>query len=244
MKQVAVLSDIHGNSWALEAVLEDMAKYQIDTILNLGDILYGPLDPAGTYELLHQIDQVAVQGNQDRIMIEGNEPDNPTLDFVLKSLDHEAMDWLRHLPQTATVDDQLFLCHGTPEDDSVYLVEYIESGFPVIRSDEALKVFISGIDAAVILCGHSHMRQWIRLSDGRFILNPGSVGLPAYDDEHPAYHKMQSGSPFASYAILTMDDGQPSIEWKLIPYDWQAAVRAARRNNREDWAEWLETGRA
>ena len=237
------MSDIHGNSWALEAVLEDMEKYQIDTILNLGDILYGPLDPAGTFELLNRIDQIVIQGNQDRIMTEINEADNPTLDFVLKSLDSEAMNWLRHLSQTATVDDSLFLCHGTPEDDSVYLVEYVESGHPAIRSDEALNVFVSGIDASVILCGHSHIRQWVRLSDGRFILNPGSVGLPAYCDEHPAYHKMQSGSPFASYAILTMDDDSLAVEWRLIPYKWQAAAEAARKNGRGDWGAWLETGR-
>jgi hypothetical protein len=69
-------------------------------------------------------------------------------------------------------------------------------------------------------------------------VNPGSVGLPAYDDELPVPHAMETGSPHARYAILDGD----RIELRAIEYDVGAAVAAAKKNGRDDWARWLATG--
>ncbi len=68
--QLAVISDIHGNRWALEAVLEDIERRGVRETVNLGDSLYGPLDPAGTAQILLQLNQPTVRGNEDRIIVE------------------------------------------------------------------------------------------------------------------------------------------------------------------------------
>ena len=74
---IAVLADIHGNRWALEAVLEDIRRRGIREMVNLGDCLYGPLDPAGTARLLLELDMPAVRGNEDRILLD--EPERLSL---------------------------------------------------------------------------------------------------------------------------------------------------------------------
>src|SRR5688572_17514630 len=78
MTSLAVLSDIHGNCWALEAVLEDLARTPVDAILNLGDTLWGVLHPAGTTDLLMPLAIRHVRGNTDREML-AELPDSPSL---------------------------------------------------------------------------------------------------------------------------------------------------------------------
>jgi hypothetical protein len=75
-------------------------------------------------------------------------------------------------------------------------------------------------------------------------VNPGSVGLPAYAAALPYPHAMEAGSPHARYAILTTHASGYAVEHVALPYPWDAAAAAARRNGRPDWAAWLETGRA
>ena len=92
--QVGVISDIHGNCWALEAVLEDIERRSIEKIVNLGDSLYGPLAPAKTAEILLELDIPTVCGNEDRIIVEAlsnKEEYSPTLAYVLAvTLGYEA----------------------------------------------------------------------------------------------------------------------------------------------------------
>jgi hypothetical protein len=76
------------------------------------------------------------------------------------------------------------------------------------------------------------------------IVNPGSVGVPAYDDETPFPHKMETGSPHARYAIVSADAETYSVDHLLIAYDWHKAAATARLNGRDDWAYWLKYGRA
>ncbi|OGC07693.1 hypothetical protein A2V82_11055 [candidate division KSB1 bacterium RBG_16_48_16] len=82
------------------------------------------------------------------------------------------------------------------------------------------------------------------MSDGRLAVNPGSVGLPAYSDDRPEPHKMESGSPHARYAVLSHTATGWMVEQLAIPYDWKKASEKARQNGRDDWAVWLESGRA
>jgi len=99
-KTIAVISDIHGNSWALQAVLDDLKKRNVDVIFNLGDSLYGPLDPAGTFQLLRKQDPVSISGNEDRLIVEyvDSRNKNSTIEYVISELGTEAFRWLRSLP--------------------------------------------------------------------------------------------------------------------------------------------------
>lgn len=243
----AVISDIHGNLWALAAVIEDAKRRGVDQFINLGDILYGPLKPMETYTLLQTIGAVTIQGNQDRDIYEFNPSqggEHPTLTYMLKELGDQPIEWLRSLPSTTVIGGEIFACHGVPENDLVYLLEDISCGLPTVRTEAAIFSYLEGINYPVILCGHSHIVRVVQLSSGQLVMNPGSVGLAAYDDDEPNYHKMQNYSPLASYAVLEKRNNAWQVELLKIPYDVDLAVEQALRQGREDWAHWIKTGRA
>ena len=99
------------------------------------------------------------------------------------------------------------------------------------------------VDAAVILCGHTHLQRAMTLVVGRMIVNPGSVGLPAYDNDRPHAHLVQSGSPHARYAILSKEGDGWAVGLLSVGYDWEQAARDAEANGRLDWSRALRTGR-
>ena len=84
----------------------------------------------------------------------------------------------------------------------------------------------------------------VSLAGGPLIVNPGSVGLPAYTDDLPCSHAMEAGSPHARYALLTKTVAGWHVELMQAPYDHERAARLALENGRPDWAQWLRTGRA
>jgi len=241
----AILSDIHGNSWALEAVLENIYKKGIETIINLGDILYGPLDPEGTARILKDYKAIAVRGNQDRLIYENRDDvaENKTLQYVKEQLSEEQVQWLTELPITENISDEIFCCHGTPANDEAYFIENVSQGTPRLKSNSELQNLTKNIHQPLILCGHSHLPSSVYLANGITVVNPGSVGLPAYSDDFPIAHKMETGSPFASYAILSKHKTRWHILFVKIPYDWESAAQAASKNRREDWAYWIRNGR-
>lgn len=243
---VAIIADVHGNRWALEAVLEDIDRRGGPTVLNLGDSVYGPLDPAGTTELLRRVTAVSIRGNQDRVLLEPDEAtaDSPTFRFVVGQLSAEDMAWLgRHEVAPVRVDT-LALCHGTPERDDRYLIERVTEHAVVPKERETLTHELASIDASIVLCGHSHVPRLLGLSDGRLVVNPGSVGLPAYTEDAPYPHAMESGSPHARYVILQRTDTGWNVEHVAVVYDWERAASTAERCGRPDWALWLRSGRA
>ncbi|MHA2500753.1 MAG: metallophosphoesterase family protein [Candidatus Hodarchaeales archaeon] len=243
---IAVLSDIHGNSWALQSVLEDIEQRGIHKIVNLGDSFYGPLDPQGTAKMLLDRKFMSVQGNEDRILVTASKRGlkHPSLDFTKKTLNSDAIAWLRKLTSTAIVGKEIFLCHGSPERDDEYLLEEVSEQWVVLRSTAAIAKMITGIDQQLILCGHSHLPRIVGLPTGQLIVNPGSVGLPAYMDEQPYLHCMETGSPHSRYSILSKNITSWHIENVAIPYDWQTAAATALKNGRPDWAKWIAEGRA
>jgi hypothetical protein len=83
----------------------------------------------------------------------------------------------------------------------------------------------------------------MRLDDGRFIVNPGSVGLQAYEDDLPYPHRVETGSAHARYATLTRTSGRWHADFHLVEYDWNTAAAAAEANGRVDWVAPLLTGR-
>jgi len=234
---LGVLADIHGNAWALEAVLSDAKRRGITEFVDLGDVLYGPLAPRRTYELLSGVKLAAqVRGNQDRLIVDG--PGNPTLDWVRADLGHEPVAWLKALPAIATYGDWL-LCHGSPSSDTTYLLEDIGSGRAQLRSDAEIQALLGTVNSPWILCGHTHLQRLVMLESGRLVANPGSVGLPAYQDDTPVPHVMESFSPHARYA--TVDGG--AVSFHSVPYDWDAAASKARQLGRDDWARGISSGR-
>ncbi len=246
MPPIAVLADIHGNRWALEAVLEDIRRRGIRDMVNLGDCLYGPLDPAGTARRLMEIAMPTVRGNADRILLDdpGRHPDSPSLPFVQSQLQPKHLRWLRVLPFTAVVHEDFFLCHGTPRNDGEYLLWEMQAQGSRRLAAGIVAERLQGIGQSIILCGHDHLPAIMRLPDGRLVADPGSVGLPAYRDDLPFPHAMESGSPHARYSVIQRLPTGPVVENIAVAYDWQNAATAAERNGRSDWAHSLRTGLA
>jgi diadenosine tetraphosphatase ApaH/serine/threonine PP2A family protein phosphatase len=133
--------------------------------------------------------------------------------------------------------------HGAPADDSVYLLTRPEDGRLAGRPANVVEQLLGEIRERVILCGHDHTPAVVRLDDGRTIVNPGSVGCPAYEDGVPEAHVVEAGSPDARYAVVAWDGDEPRVELVPVPYDADAAADEAARNGFPDWACWVRTGR-
>jgi putative phosphoesterase len=241
MKQYAIISDIHGNSLALKAVLDDIKSREITTIINLGDHFFGALEPEAVADLLRANPMICISGNTDREIVEQFDKDG--MARLLSLLSEESKSWLKYLPKTTSVDNLLFVCHGTPESDDEYLLEKVTGHGVFVYSDEELIEKTKAIQERIILCGHSHVNRVVQLSNGKIILNPGSVGLPAYLGNGKYRFAMESMTPHAKYAIVTVNNDTISIEQVNCAYDWQAASEAAKRNGNENWAKFLLYGR-
>ncbi|SDT50742.1 phosphoesterase, MJ0936 family [Mucilaginibacter mallensis] len=241
MKQYAIISDIHGNSNALQAVLQDIKSRNIDIIINLGDFFFGALEPAETAKILQDIPMICISGNTDREIVENK--DKEGMPRVRAELSAETINWLKDLPKTTTVDDLIFVCHGTPESDDEYLLEKVTQHGVFVYNDEDLIEKTKHIKEKVILCGHSHVNRVIYLSNGKLIVNPGSVGLPAYLGNAEYRFAMESMTPHAKYAIIQADGDDINVEQINYTYDWNAAAQRARNNGNDKVAEFLLHGR-
>lgn len=242
MRRIAVMSDIHGNSLALAAVLRDMERREVTAIYNLGDILYGPLDMHGTFDILRDRDIGHVMGNGDRELLLPDDGSTTTMNQCRKALAPEERAWLASLPAMLEVED-ILLFHGSPGSDRTYFLETVDAAGTGLKSAERLAAELSGIAARVLVCGHSHVPRLVLLPDGRMLVNAGSVGLPAYADDMPLPHAMESGSPRAKYVILEKEAGEWRAEVHGVDYDWRAAAGLALAKGRADWAAWLRSGR-
>lgn len=240
MTRLAVLTDIHGNLPALEAVIADAEAQGCTRFANLGDSLSGPLWPAETADLLIARDWPTIAGNHERQLLTVDRARMNASDaFARDALEDRHLSWLASLPPTLDWSPDILLCHGTPTDDLEHFLHTVEHGGVRDASDIELLDRAGEHHQAVILCGHTHVPRVMTLADGRTVANPGSVGLQAYDDDHPEPYRVENGDPFARYAIV---DGT-EVTLRAVDYDHELAARRADANGRPDWAIGLRTGR-
>lgn len=252
--KLAVISDIHGNLLALQAVLADIERHGVDQTVNLGDILSGPLQPAETADLLMTQGFPTIRGNHERqVLALLDRPDVPfdvfsTDGYTASRLLPAHMAWLRGLPTSLALNRDVLLCHGTPASDLHYWLETVVPGFgqhgsPGVRAATPAEVLgrLGQATHPVMLCGHTHVPRLAHCA-GVLVVNPGSVGLPAYDDDHPRPHIIENGSPHARYAVLEQTGQGWQVDLRAVPYDHLAQAGVAARNGREDWAHALATG--
>lgn len=248
--RLAVISDIHANLGALDAVLADIGRHGADAVLNLGDILSGPLDPVGTAERLLALDLPTIRGNHERQLLAcesrpGGESDQWAYEtLAAHPVWPQVRSWFQSLPALWAYSPDVFLCHGQPDTDLEYLLETLSEEGATPASEAAVEARVRNIGYGLILCGHSHMPRAALTGDGRLVANPGSVGLQAFEDDHGCPHRIETGSPHARYLIAERKAGRWVLDHRMVAYDWEAAARLARRNGREDWAIALATGRA
>jgi len=241
--RLAAIADVHGNYLALEAVLADIRAQGVTGIVNLGDMASGPLDARRTMDMLMALDAVHVLGNHDRYLIDRPPEKMGAWDRPAHAqLEEKHLEWLRGVPPTRVFRDEVFLCHAMPASDEVYwLEEVLPDGTLKMAALDAIEAAAKGISQRLILCAHTHLARAVRLSDGRMIVNPGSVGSPGYRDRHPYPHVVEAGTPDARYAILELD-GTWRVTFRHVPYDHEAMAALARTNGQGELANALATG--
>jgi predicted phosphodiesterase len=242
MSVIAAVSDIHGNLPALEAVVADIAHHHVDQVVNLGDCLSGPLWPAETADCLIELGWPTLAGNHERQMLS---PGAASLDngdgFAASSISAAHRDWPKGLPPVMTLGNDLFLCHGTPDGDDEY---WLHRGKPgAMRKATPDEIAPHATSHGLALCGHTHVSRVVSLGDGRMIANPGSVGLPAFDDHELVPAHMEPVIPQACYLIAELNAEGWRVTLRTVAYDIERAARRAEANGRFGWAYTLRTGK-
>lgn len=205
VESVAVLSDTHGVLPVLEAVLAEPDVAAADLVVVCGDLAAGPM-PVETLDRLTQLGDrcVLVRGNADRELVavaDGGTSEHPESTWAGQQLRADQVELLRRLPHPVTLDVDGFgpvlFCHGSPrDDDEVVLVD--------TRLTRWAQVFAGVPDQVrTVVCGHTHM-PFARLVDRRWVVNPGSVGMPY-------------GRVGGSWVLLR--DGQIALRHKEIDVD-------------------------
>ena len=239
--RIVVIADVHGNRLALEAVMADARSLSFDALVNLGDCLAGPFDPAGAADIQMAETAITIAGNHERAILDGS-PDR--LDAVARAaLAPAHLDWLAALPATARWD-RIFACHGSPVGgDCDSLLDRIADGSSVLATADEVRAKLAGIgDAKVVLCAHSHVPRAADV-DGVLVFNPGSVGLPAFRITGPTPVVMEAGTPHARYGVLTKRSAGWSFEHRAVAYDWEAAGAQAEERGFRAVAGFVRTGR-
>lgn len=244
--RIAVIADIHGNILALEAVLDDLARRGgADLIVNLGDCVSGPLWPRETAERLEALACPTVRGNHDRrVAADPLAEMGPSDRFAYDRLTPAQRAALLALPTTHVVAPDVFAFHARPDHDERYLTEAIE-GRRLVRAPLAvIGKRLRSLEPGhrILLCGHSHRTELLKLPGGPVIFNPGSVGCPAYHDPEEPAHVSEQGSPHARYGLVETENIGDRFEAIAVAYDHETAARRAEENARPEWAHGLRTG--
>ena len=243
--RIAVISDVHGNLLALEAVLADAASHAADVTVNLGDLLSGAVLPHETADRLVELGLPTVRGNHERqlltLPVERMGASDRLAHDVLTPA-HRA--WLAGLPLTLELPGDVLAFHGAPTDDLLYLLETVEpTGLRRATVAEVTDRLGAHAHRRLLLCGHTHLQRAVTLPTGALVVNPGSVGWPAYEDTLPHPHVVEAGTPHARYAVVEEVAGRWDVTFRAVDYDWEAAAAAAQGHGRPDVAHALRTGR-
>lgn len=245
--RIAVLADIHGNLPALEAVLGDLEQRRaVDLIVNLGDSVSGPLWPTETCQLLMSLDWPTVRGNHDRAVAFDDPAGMWSSDaFAHSKLTVAQRAWLGALPCRSEFAASVTAFHGRPDNDNRYTLDDIADGRLMAAKPSKVSQRLGDVATrtGLVLCGHSHQPRMLQLDGGPLVLNPGSVGCPAYDDSANSAHVSEVGTPHARYAIATITAaGAIAVDLLAVIYDHKAAAARAGANGRPEWAHALAKG--
>jgi putative phosphoesterase len=223
--RVGVISDIHGNAVALDAVLADLEAQSIDQLVCLGDAIQGGPQPAAVVARLRELGCPVVIGNADAFLLTGEDGNSPVSEaqravqqWSLSQLSEADRAFIAAFHPTVEFSlpgNRRLLCfHGSP-------TSFHDIIFPNTPEEE-VRGYLEAFLPAMLTGGHTHLQQIRRLDDSLFF-NPGSVGF--------VYNvRKQSGGvradPWAEYAIVSADEARFSLEFCRVPFDIAAWTRA------------------
>ena len=213
--KIAIISDIHANTLALEAVLNQINSFGADKIFCLGDILMAGYDPNGTAKTILELDNLEIiQGNTDKMvacfsqeLLEKAKNKFPCMGYALeddlKIIDEKYKDFVRNLHENRYIEInglKIQLVHGSPrqQDENIY---------PNLALNDVEKM-VENSSADLILCGHTHIPCGYSLNSGKTVVNVGSVGRSMTEDKMPYWAMLEIN-----------DNGKFQIEHKSVNYD-------------------------
>lgn len=221
--KIAVISDIHGNMQALDAVLENIKKENCEKIFCLGDLAMAGPQPFETVEKIKELqkttDFTIIQGNTDEMIANCDnqilhmlEENNPVMAHALESdittVSEEQKNYLRNLPSQKEIEIEglkILLVHGSPRKNN-------ENIFDNLKIEE-VEEMISGTNADIIFCGHTHVPCGYQTNTKQTVVNAGSVGRPFSEE------------PKSCYAVLEINNREFSIKHNLVDYDFKTAAK-------------------
>ena len=216
--KLAVLSDIHANEQALDAVLADARAQGAEALLILGDLTTDGPAPVEVLRKLRALTPWIIRGNREEYLVNyhtGNVPrgygdllQTAGVRWTYGLLEPETIEWLQSLPRELSLrpdgETTVRMVHGSPFGQSDLL--FRRDSEKIIRAARA-------VSEDVLLYGHNH-EPYTDVVEGRLLLNPGAVGVHF------------NGGPWAEYGILTLEGGSARGELRRVPYDFAAFVRA------------------
>lgn len=230
--RIGIFSDTHGNCVALDAALAEMRTQNLDGYLCLGDAIQGGPQPAELVARLRDLDCPVVLGNSDHWLLTADETGHGQIDperwkrlqetraWQLAQLSEADLAYIASFQPTVTLDlgggERLLAFHGSPADFNEF--------FLPTATEEEFQRILGPYGGQYLTGGHTHL-QWVRRLGDHFYFNPGSVGV--------AYRHGQTGpdlrlDPWAEYAILTVEAGVTSLDFRRVPFDTEQMIRVYR----------------
>ena len=236
--RIVVLSDVHGNCFSLETVLEDLKNTGFDHIICNGDMIQGGPQPHETVQLLREMKCSIVMGNSDAWLMTGVETEvhpipeerRKKLDVVrawsLSKLDEEDCAFINSFQPTIKFElghgKNLFAFHGSPTSFDQFLLP----STPEEEFQETLKPYADNI----LTGGHMHLQYTRRLRDTQnFFFNPGSVGM-AFNHGQTSEQKLLD--PWAEYAILTVGKSNSQLELNRVELNLKNMAKIYQNSDR------------
>jgi putative phosphoesterase len=238
MPSVAIISDIHGNCFAFDAVLADLERNPADRVVCLGDAIQGGPQPAEVVQRLRALTCPVVMGNADAWLLNGintstvetvTERQEQVRQWQLSRLSEDDHQFIASFQPTVelSLDGVDLLCfHGSP-------TSFDELIFPETPEEEFQRM-LGPHTGKVLTGGHTHLQQIRRLGD-YFFFNPGSIGVPY--NRHQPEENFQLDH-WAEYAVLTIEAGRLDLDFRRVPLDIDALIDlflASGRPYAEDW---------
>lgn len=225
--RIAVISDIHANLIALQEVLKDIENEKCEHIICLGDLILAGPQPISIMDFIGQQNWTIIQGNTDKLIAEYS----PEILEMLKEkypvmanaivddmnyVTEENQKYLQDLPAQLEADIEgvkVLFVHGSPRANN----EDILPNKPL----EEIEEIVEGVEADLILCGHTHIPCGYQTTNKQTVVNVGSVGRP------------MTPTPLACYAVIDFENGGFNIRHKFVDYDREKAAEQVRARSFE-----------
>lgn len=217
--RIAVISDIHGNLYALMQVLQNIDQQNVDSIICLGDLVgYGP-HPNEVISLIRRRGILCIKGNYDASVVENKfsyiretSVNSFSLPWTVEELRTLNKDYLENLPESLTLkffDKTLHFVHGSPRAINEYMVE----------NSQVTDEIMNNLKYDMLVCAHTHI-PYTKYYGDKILLNDGSVGKP------------KIGRPNSTYALIDIDkDSGIKTSIVEIPYNYGKTVKDMQMKN-------------